>query len=102
MRWRAPARSEPALTGGARHPNAVVQLSQYSLPQLLAVLEVNGGLRAVNAAWRHLGLAAQQLRGQSNLSLLQADDQAAAQPWCRRATSSSDPAGFDGCPTWSC
>ena len=41
----------------------------------------------VNPAWRHpLRLDAQQLRGQSNQSLMHADGQIAAQQWRRRVT----------------
>jgi len=93
----APAPSEPALTDAARHDQAMAQRLWCSLPQLLAVLEVNGRLRAVNPAWRHLlGFDAQQLRGQSFLSLAHADDQTGAQQWWRRVTSGGGPAGFHG------
>ena len=48
LRWSAPARTELALTDAAGHDNAMSQLLWCSLPQLLAVLEVNGRLRTVN------------------------------------------------------
>ena len=46
MRWSAPAQSEPALTDAARHGKAVAQLLWFSLPQLLAVLQVNVRMHA--------------------------------------------------------
>ena len=46
LHWFAPAPSEPALTDAARHGNAVAQLLWFSLPQLLAVLQVNVRLHA--------------------------------------------------------
>ena len=101
LRCAAAARSELALADAARHDGAMAQLLWCGLPQLLAVLEVNGRLRAVNPAWQHLlGLDAQQLRGQSFLGLVHADDQAAALQWLHRVTSGAGPAGFDG--RWHC
>ena len=46
VRWSAPAQSELALTDVARHGNAVAQFRWCSLPQLLAVLQVNVRLNA--------------------------------------------------------
>ena len=101
LRCAAAARSELALADAARHDGAMAQLLWCGLPQLLAVLEVNGRLRAVNPAWQHLlGLDAQQLRGQSFLGRVHADDQAAALQWLHRVTSGAGPAGFNG--RWHC
>ena len=70
----------------------------HGLPQLLAVVDIEGRLGATNPAWQHLlGFDAQQLRAQPLLSLVHADDKAAARRWMQQVViEGTGPACFSG------
>lgn len=72
---------------------AMAQLVWGGVPQLLAVLGLDGRLSATNPAWqRVLGLSTLQLSGQPLLAGVHADDRAAAQQWLHQVMTDAGPA----------